>query len=124
MIDFKKKDKELYQSKTIPTIIDVPEMTFIAIDGKGDPNTNPEYVTAVEILYSLSYSIKMNNKAILEYVVAPLEGLWSVADDFKGSGAAITDKSMNGLCLFDSQILLLQIFLKSPKLCSQRKSPH
>jgi hypothetical protein len=35
----------------------------------------------------------MDNKAVLEYVVPPLEGLWSVADDFKGGGAAITDKS-------------------------------
>jgi hypothetical protein len=31
--------KELYQPKTTPTIIDVPEMTFNAVDGKGDPNT-------------------------------------------------------------------------------------
>jgi hypothetical protein len=29
----------------------------------------------------------------LEYVVPPLEGYWEVADDFKGGGAAITDKS-------------------------------
>jgi hypothetical protein len=92
-IDFKKEQKELYQPKTTPSIIDVPEMLFIAVDGKGDPNTSPEYAAAIEALYGLSYSIKMNNKDILEYVVPPLEGFWNVDDDtFRGGGAAITDK--------------------------------
>ncbi|NLK73256.1 MAG: transcriptional regulator, partial [Clostridiales bacterium] len=31
--------------------------------------------------------------SILEYVVPPLEGLWSVDDDFRGGGAEINDKS-------------------------------
>ncbi|GHU87470.1 hypothetical protein FACS1894202_01820 [Clostridia bacterium] len=39
-IDFKKTQKELYQPKTSPSIIDVPKMTFIAVDGKGNPNTS------------------------------------------------------------------------------------
>ena len=89
-IDFKKEYKDLYQPKTIPSIIDVPEMIFIAIDGKGDPNTSAEYAAAIEVLYGLSYGIKMSNKSILEYVVPPLEGLWSVDGDY--DGCDITDK--------------------------------
>jgi hypothetical protein len=93
-IDFKKEQKELYQPKTTPSIIDVPEMVFIAVDGKGDPNTSAEYAADIETLYGLSYNIKMNNKQILEYVVPPLEGFWNVDDDtFKGGGATIADKS-------------------------------
>jgi hypothetical protein len=92
-IDYKKTEKELYQPTTTPSVIDVPEMKFIAVDGKGDPNTSEEYAAAVELLYGLSYAIKMGNKSILEYVVPPLEGCWEVNDDFKGGGAAITDKS-------------------------------
>ncbi len=38
--DYKKEYKDLYQPKTKPSIIDVPKMTFIMIDGKGDPNTS------------------------------------------------------------------------------------
>lgn len=92
--DFKKDNKELYQPKTTPSIIDVPEILFIAIDGKGDPNTSTEYADAVQALYGLSYTIKMSNKAILEYVVPPLEGFWSISDpNFKGGGLPITDKS-------------------------------
>lgn len=92
-IDYKKTEKHLYQPKTTPSIIDVPQMTFIAVDGKGDPNTSAEYAAAVELLYGLSYTIKMSNKAVLEYVVPPLEGFWRVDDDFRGGGAAINDKS-------------------------------
>jgi len=92
-IDFKKTDKNLYLPSTTPSIIDVPQMTFITVDGKGDPNTSVEYTKAVELLYGLSYTIKMTSKKILEYVVLPLEGLWSVDDDFQGGGAIISDKS-------------------------------
>ena len=58
-IDFKKTQKEFYQPGVIPSIIDVPEMTFIMVDGSGDPNTS----NALEILYGLSYSIKMSKMA-------------------------------------------------------------
>lgn len=94
MLDFKKDFKELYQPKQAPSIIDVPKMSFIAVDGRGDPNTSEEYAKAVELLYGLSYAIKMSNKDLLEYVIPPLEGFWSVDDaSYKGGGAAILDKS-------------------------------
>jgi hypothetical protein len=93
LIDYKKTKKDLYQPKTTPSIIDVPQMTFVVVDGKGDPNTSAEYADAVALLYGLSYTIKMSSKTILEYVVPPLEGFWSIGEDFKGGGAAINDKS-------------------------------
>jgi len=67
-------------------------MTFIMVDGKGNPNdSDGEYPAAVELLYGLSYTIKMNKKGesrpqgYFEYVVPPLEGLWSLDEgvDFK-----------------------------------------
>ncbi|MBP3886577.1 MAG: GyrI-like domain-containing protein [Cellulosilyticum sp.] len=81
-VDYKKRDKVFYQPKTQPMLIEVPEMTFIMIDGKGDPNTCAEYKEACEILYGLSYAIKMSPKSnvhferYFDYVVPPLEGLW------------------------------------------------
>ena len=86
MIDYKKTQKDLYQPKTEPSIIDVPEMVFIMIDGQGNPNTSESYKAAIEILYGLSYSIKMSKKGdnmpegYFEYTVPPLEGLWWLAD--------------------------------------------
>ena len=96
--DFKKEQKNLYQPTTAPSIIDVPEMVFIAVDGKGDPNTGAEYKDAIELLYSLSYSIKMSKmsgtrpEGYFEYTVPPLEGLWKGEDGYF-DGTSITDKS-------------------------------
>lgn len=100
-MDYKKTQRDLYQPKTTPSMVDVPEMLFLMIDGKGDPNTSAEYADAIAILYGLAYAIKMSKmggnqpSGYFEYVVPPLEGLWSLDDGglFKGAGAAIPDKN-------------------------------
>ncbi len=80
--DFKKVYKELYAPKKNPTLIEVPTMQFIMVNGHGNPNdAGGEYQNAVELLYALSYTIKMNcinysDPASYDYVVLPLEGLW------------------------------------------------
>jgi len=85
-VDFKKEQKDLYQPKTEPSVIDVPEMIFIAVDGKGNPNTSEEYHSAIEVLYGLSWTIKMSKmsgtqpEGYFDFVVPPLEGLWWLDD--------------------------------------------
>ena len=83
-VDFKKTLKHLYQpSKAKASVVDVPEMDFLMIDGQGDPNTAPAYQAAVEALYSVAYTIKFllkEDPATDDYVVPPLEGLWWVED--------------------------------------------
>ena len=84
--DFKKEYKDLYMPEGRPVLIEVPAMKFITVDGSGDPNNNPFYEQAVEMLYGLSYTIKMSPKkghppeGYFDYVVPPLEGLWWVED--------------------------------------------
>lgn len=81
-LDFKKTCKDLYLPATSPSIVLVPEMTFIMVDGKGDPNIpDGDFTKAVELLYALAYTIKMNKMAkamdgYVDFVVPPLEGLW------------------------------------------------
>ena len=80
--DYKKEYKDLYMPKDKPVLIDVPDMNFIMVDGSGDPNDNPDFQQAIELLYGLSFTIKMSKKkgkqpeGYFEYVVPPLEGLW------------------------------------------------
>ena len=77
-IDFKKAMKEFYgPPKGKFTIVDVPEMIFLMIDGHGDPNTNPDYQAVCNALYSMAYGIKFALKPQgIDYVLPPLEGLW------------------------------------------------
>jgi hypothetical protein len=80
-IDLKKESKELYNpSAKEVSIVDVPEMTYLMIDGEGDPNTSQEYQDAIEALFSTSYKVKFISakEEAKDYVVMPLEGLWWV----------------------------------------------
>lgn len=36
--DVKKEYKDLYQPAATPSIIEVPRMRFVAVEGSGDPN--------------------------------------------------------------------------------------
>lgn len=84
--DFKKEFKDLYLSDG-PAIVEVPEMKFVMIDGKGAPGST-QYQGAVEALYALSYAIKMGKFAkpegFFDYVVPPLEGLWQLEGAAEG----------------------------------------
>ena len=83
-VDFRKELKHLYNpSSKEATIVDVPEMNFLMVDGAGNPNTAQEYKDAVEALYGVSYALKFmvkKGEAAVDYGVMPLEGLWW-ADD-------------------------------------------
>ncbi len=83
-LDLKKQWKHLYQPPaTAITVVDVPSLTYLMVDGSGDPNASPAFTQAVEALYSLSYTLKFSLKKSpkpVDYGVMPLEGLWW-ADD-------------------------------------------
>lgn len=84
-IDYKKDYKDYYIPKKKPSIIDIPSMNFITIQGKGDPN-GEEFGLKVEALYSFSYAVRMSHKGsnppenYYEYVVFPLEAVWDIDD--------------------------------------------
>ena len=81
--DFKKEYKEFYRPKNKPEIVNVPTANYIAVRGKGNPNTpDGEYQQAISVLYAVAYTLKMSYKTdykiegFFEYVVPPLEGFW------------------------------------------------
>ena len=77
--DFKKEKKNLYYpSEKKVSIVDVPRMNFLMVDGIGDPNTSMEYQNAMEALFPTSFKTKFLSKKEnnQDYVVMPLEGLW------------------------------------------------
>lgn len=81
--DFKKEYRDLYQPKAKPSLVEVPPMRFLAVEGKGDPNEpGGAYQHALELLYGMAYTLKMSYKTdhaiegFYQYVVPPLEGFW------------------------------------------------
>lgn len=83
-LDLKKQWKHLYQPPAGEiTVVNVPTINYLMVDGEGDPNKSKAFEQAVEALYSLSYTLKFSLKKsprALDYGVMPLEGLWW-ADD-------------------------------------------
>jgi len=82
-VDLKKDRKDLYQPGTTDFVeVDVPPMTYLSVDGHGDPNTSREYAVAIPALDSGAYAIKFSLRArtLEDFVVGPLEGLWSSDD--------------------------------------------
>ena len=41
-----------------PELLEMPERTFLMVDGRGDPNGSEDFQRAIEALYSLSYGLK------------------------------------------------------------------
>lgn len=82
-IDLKAIRTDLYRpsAKDFSEVI-VPPLRYLAVDGHGDPNTSPDYSSAVEALFTAGYSIKFGVRARTgdDVVVGPLEGLWSSPD--------------------------------------------
>ena len=81
--DYKKEYKEYYLPKESLSIIEIPKMNFLAVRGRGNPNTlNGEYQRSIELLYAVAYTLKMSYKTpykikgFFDYVVPPLEGFW------------------------------------------------
>jgi hypothetical protein len=82
-VDIKKELKDLYASSASAiSVVNVPKMNFIMIDGLGDPGKSKEYKDAIEALYSISYTLKFMVKKDkeIDYGVMPLEGLWWMDD--------------------------------------------
>ncbi|MGZ2412088.1 hypothetical protein ACUXST_001509 [Sphingomonas sp. F9_3S_D5_B_2] len=81
-LDLKKTRKALFSARRDHfTAIEVPPVAYLMADGHGDPNVVPEYRRVVESLYATAYGLKFAAKANgRDFVVAPLEGLWSAPD--------------------------------------------
>lgn len=81
-IDFKKTLDAYQAQRGRFRVIEVPDMGYLMIDGRGDPNTSPAFADAIAALYPVAYKLKFASKRNLgrDYVVPPLEGLWWAED--------------------------------------------
>ena len=79
--EWRKAEKSLYGVKASPKVVDVPQQSFIMLDGTGNPNL-PGFAEEVSALYALVYAIKMDykkshaNQEFQDFTVYPLEGIW------------------------------------------------
>ncbi|MFW0773446.1 GyrI-like domain-containing protein [Paenarthrobacter nitroguajacolicus] len=76
--DFKKQIPSYTAKHGQFSVITVPTLQFLMVDGHGDPNTAQSYKDALTTLYPVAYKLKFFSKGELgqDYTVMPLEALW------------------------------------------------
>ena len=78
-LDLKRTMRRLYfPPANEPVLVDVPEMQFLMIDGRGDLATSHTYAEAIDALFTVSYALKFTIKRVDpegDYTVMPLESL-------------------------------------------------
>lgn len=81
--DYKKEYKDFYLPPKKPTFVEVPKMNFLAVRGKGNPNSDEsEYKNSIGLLYAIAFTLKMSYRGsykiegYFDYIVPPLEGFW------------------------------------------------
>ncbi len=89
MLDFKKDP--LYKTKQTPTLVDVPEMVFVMVDGEGAPDGSDEassdFQQAMAAIYGIVYGIKFWTKkhpappGYDAFSMPPIEALWWMKDE-------------------------------------------
>jgi hypothetical protein len=115
-VDLRRELSALYTAPAAPALVDVPELTYLMIDGSGDPNTSPEYPEAVQALYSVAYTIRFALKRrddAVDAPVMPLEGLWWVPDM---ATFTVEDKSA-----WQWTLLILQSHHVTPELADEAR---
>ena len=122
-IDFKRELKQFYSAKPAPAMVEVPELSFLMIDGSGDPNVVAEYGQAIEALYSVSYTLKFTIKAEpdgFDYGVMPLEGLWW-ADDMASFTSGDKSKWNWTAMIMQPEIVTAERFERAREAAAERK---
>jgi hypothetical protein len=82
-LELKRRFGRLYKpSATEPSLVDVPRLRFLMLDGTGDIG-EPPHQDAVAAIYALAYAVKFSAKKRLDvsYPVMPLEALYFDAED-------------------------------------------
>lgn len=77
-VDYAGQLGHLYSAHEVPELVEVPSLSYLVVDGHGDPNCSKPFRQAVDALMATSYGVQARVKRQdgLEYEVMPLEGLW------------------------------------------------
>jgi hypothetical protein len=122
-VDYKKQLNELYlTSAKSCSVINVPAMNFLMIDGSGNPNDSLAFQNAVEALFSVSYTLKfmIRKTANIDYGVMPLEGLWW-CDDMASFSVENKDSWKWTLMIMQPSHVTRAIFSEAAEKVSQEK---
>lgn len=78
--DLVKQRPEFFRASRTPELVDLPEASFLVIDGSGSPD-DAEFQDAIGALYGVAYTVKMTLKAAgKDFKVATFGGSWWIGE--------------------------------------------
>ena len=88
-IDFKKELKALYKASAKKIeLVEIPELNYFVMKGSGAPGEGPLFEEAINVLYSMAYTLKFMMKeedkqpeGYHDFVIPPLEATWCMGDE-------------------------------------------
>jgi hypothetical protein len=122
-LDLKKSLKYLYEPGAKEfSVVDVPEMDFLMIDGQGNPNTSAEYVASLQALYSTAYTLKfmIKKEMAIDYPVMASEGLWWT-DDMRDFSTTLKDDWKWTMMIMQPEIVNRQLFDRAVAAALEKK---
>jgi len=122
-LDLKKSLKYLYEPGAKEfSVVDVPEMDFLMIDGQGNPNTSAEYVASLQALYSAAYTLKfiIKKEMAIDYPVMASEGLWWT-DDMRDFSTTRKDDWKWTMMIMQPEIITRQLFDRAVAAALEKK---
>jgi hypothetical protein len=122
-LDLKKSLKYLYEPSAKEfSVVDVPEMNFLMIDGQGNPNTSPDYVASLQALYSAAYTLKfmIKKELAIDYPVMASEGLWWT-DDMRDFSTTRKDDWKWTMMIMQPEIVTRQLFDRAVAVALEKK---
>lgn len=123
--EYKKMEKDIYGVSTKPILSNIPSQKYICIKGTGAPSSD-EFSSKIEVLYSLSYAIRMMPKkgytpdGYFEYTVYPLEGLWDLSDKGKKSDILLKDELIYTIMIRQPDFVNQDVFDKALEIAKKK----
>ncbi len=121
--DTRRELAELYTARKNPTLLEVPPLRYLMIDGRGDPNTAAAYAQALQALYSVSYGAKftLRKQTGDDVTVMPLEGLWW-ADDVNAFSTGDRDAWQWTMMILQPEIVTAEL-IEQARAAARDKIP-
>lgn len=130
--EWKKHEKEIYQPKTEPQLLEIGRQKYFCIKGKGNPN-DADFSERVGVLYSLAYAVKMMPKkeetpdGYYDYTIYPLEGVWDLSEEgaalYGDTGKLSKDELMYTIMIRQPDFVTEEVADKAFGIVKQKK-PH
>jgi len=91
---FEEHGRLIRAARREPQQVAVPTLSYLMVDGRGDPSRAPDYGVALGALFAVSYALKFRLRAEgLDYKVAAPESLWWAASMTAFTSGDVGDRS-------------------------------